>query len=309
MGSDDDQSDEMALNLTKAATDQGQGGLEEKNRSNSTTQLTVDLVKDDPSDDPMELFQTVWHALIPPKSGHKQPPPSKIAKDGALKGQPLVASPKKLNPSNDPMEFVEIVWHALTTAFPPTIDHSLDRFSIGWSTKQGWNQNKIFNYLHTTTILFYDVCAAHQKWPTTMGSNEAKSQEMALKSTRTAPEHAQEGLEATTRSNSTTLLTVDLVKDNPNACISSMLYSIFVLFLSLEKIQQTDFLGLPFQIPTNRVGAPICPLTDDLRELHPILSLEKVPTKFLCIPGDILASCLYFPTNSGSANLSPDMID
>ncbi|CAJ1966313.1 unnamed protein product [Cylindrotheca closterium] len=84
MGSDDDQSDEMALNLTKAATDQGQGGLEEKTRSNSTTQLTVDLVKDDPRDDPMELFQTVWHALIPPKSGHKQPPPSKIAEDGAL---------------------------------------------------------------------------------------------------------------------------------------------------------------------------------------------------------------------------------
>ncbi|CAJ1935503.1 unnamed protein product [Cylindrotheca closterium] len=163
MGSDDDQSDEMALNLTKAATDQGQGGLEEKTRSNLTTQLTVDLVKDDPSDDPMELFETVWHALIPPKSGHKQPPPSKIAQDGALKGQPLVASPKKPNPSDDPMEFVESIWHALTTAFPPTIDHSLDQFSIGWSTKQGQNQNKIFNYLHTTTILFYDVCAAHQK--------------------------------------------------------------------------------------------------------------------------------------------------
>ncbi|CAJ1965755.1 unnamed protein product, partial [Cylindrotheca closterium] len=109
-----------------------------------------------------------------------------------------------------------------------------------------------------------------------MGSNDEKSQEMALKSTRTAPEHAQDGLEATTRSNSTTLLTVDLVKDNPNEHKFSMLYSIFVLFLSLEKIQQTDFLGLPFQIPTNRVGAPICPLTDDLRELHSILSLEKI---------------------------------
>ncbi|CAJ1931582.1 unnamed protein product [Cylindrotheca closterium] len=179
-----------------------------------------------------------------------------------LKGAKAHDSPENLNPSNEPMEFVEIVWHALTTAFP---------------TKQGWNQNEeLLSYLHTTTILFYDFYAAHQKWPPTMGSNDNNSQEMALKSTRTAPEHAQEGLEATTRSNSTTLLTVDLVKDNPCEHKLSMLYGKFVLFLSLEKIQQTDFLGLPFQIPTNRVGAPICPLTDDLRELHPILSLEKV---------------------------------
>ncbi|CAJ1970381.1 unnamed protein product [Cylindrotheca closterium] len=175
--------------------------------------------------------------------------------------------------------------------------------------KQGWNQTERLRYLHSTTIPFYDVCAAHQTWPPTMGSNDNKSQEMGLKLTMPAPELAQEGLEATTRSNSTTLLTVDLVKDNPCEHKFSMLYSIFVLFLSLEKIQQTDFLGLPFQIPTNRVGAPICPLTDDLRELHSILSLEKVPTKFLCIPGEILASCLYFLTNSGSADLSPDMID
>ncbi|CAJ1962522.1 unnamed protein product [Cylindrotheca closterium] len=73
MGSDDDQSNEMALNSTKAATDQGQGGLEEENCYNPTTQLTVDLVKDNPSDDPMELVEIVWHALIPPKSRHKQP--------------------------------------------------------------------------------------------------------------------------------------------------------------------------------------------------------------------------------------------
>ncbi|CAJ1938813.1 unnamed protein product, partial [Cylindrotheca closterium] len=90
-----------------------------------------------------------------------------------LKSAEAHDSPENLNPSNEPMEFVEIVWHALTTAF---------------LTKQ-------------------DVYAAHQKWPPTMGSNDNKSQEMALKSTRTAPEHAQEGLEATTRSNSTTLLT------------------------------------------------------------------------------------------------------
>ncbi|CAJ1948123.1 unnamed protein product [Cylindrotheca closterium] len=177
------------------------------------------------------------------------------------KGGKAHDSPKRLNPCNATMDFVEIVWHALTTAFPTTIAHSLDRFSIGWSTKQGWSQNKIFNYVHTTTILFYDVCAAHQKWPPTMGSNEAKSQEVALKLTRTAPEHAQEGLEATTRSNSTTLLTVDIVKKTPNACISSMLYSLFVLFLSLEKIQPTKFLVLHFQIPTIRVGAPTFPLT------------------------------------------------
>ncbi|CAJ1964693.1 unnamed protein product [Cylindrotheca closterium] len=66
-------------------------------------------------------------------------------------------SPENLHPSNEPMEFVEIVWHALTTAFP---------------TKQGWNQNELLSYLHTTTILFYDVCAAHQKWSPTMDSNE-----------------------------------------------------------------------------------------------------------------------------------------
>ncbi|CAJ1948651.1 unnamed protein product [Cylindrotheca closterium] len=59
--------------------------------------------------------------------------------------------------------------------------------------KQGWNQTELLCYLHTTTILFYDGCAAHQKWSPTMGSNDEKSQEMALKSTRTAPEHAQEG--------------------------------------------------------------------------------------------------------------------
>ncbi|CAJ1931070.1 unnamed protein product [Cylindrotheca closterium] len=150
MGSDDDISNEMALKSTKAATDQGQGGLEEKTRLNSTTQLTVDLVKDNPSNFPMELVEIVWHALTTPKSRHKQRPPSKIAEDVAMKGQPLVASPKKLNPpSNDPMKFVKIVWHALTTVpFPPTIDHSLDRSSIGWCKQQGWNKNQIFDYIN-----------------------------------------------------------------------------------------------------------------------------------------------------------------
>ncbi|CAJ1935505.1 unnamed protein product [Cylindrotheca closterium] len=132
---------------------------------------------------------------------------------------------------------------------------------------------------------------------------------MALKLTRTAPEHAQEGLEATTRSNSTTLLTVDLVKDNPNARISSMLYSLFVLFFFSGKDTAERFSWSTFPNPHQQSGSANLPMTDDLRELHSILSLEKVPTKFLCIPGDILASCLYFPTNSGSANLSPDMID
>ncbi|CAJ1969022.1 unnamed protein product [Cylindrotheca closterium] len=197
-----------------------------------------------------------------------------------LKGAKAHDSPENLNPSNEPMEFVEIVWHALTTAFP---------------TKQGWNQNEeLLSYLHTTTILFYDVYAAHQKWPPTMGSNDNNSQEMALKSTRT----------------STTLLTVDLVKDNPYEHKLSMLYGKFVLFLSLEKIQQTDFLVLHFQIPTIRVGAPICPLTVMARKnCIQFFPWKRYPQNSFCIQGDIRAPCLYFPTNSGSANLSPDMID
>ncbi|CAJ1936837.1 unnamed protein product [Cylindrotheca closterium] len=363
-------------NLITTVADQGQGGLEAKTRSNSTTQSSIALTKDNPAittpkrsskrypsetaEDgamkgsllfPSEVAQgqdvptvnTRPNPTTPSsidltkdnlpdpttsKSQRKQPPPSKTAKDGAVQGQSLVAyinetqgvtvlqalqegletggvcshnrpmrpaiiphiveeserlkreptiakaqskfkkrlestppehptgakahdSPKNLHPSNEPMKFVEIVWHALTTAFP---------------TKQGWNQNELLSYLHTTTILLYDVCAAHQTWPPTMGSNDAKSHEMNLKSTRTAPEHAQEGLEATTRSNSTTLLTVDLVKDNPYEHKFSMLYSIFVLFLSLEKIQQTKFLVHHFQILTIRVGAPICPLTGLARE-------------------------------------------
>ncbi|CAJ1968487.1 unnamed protein product [Cylindrotheca closterium] len=89
MGSDDNKSNETALKSTKAATDQGQGGLEKKKRLNSTTQLTADLVKDNQSNFPMELVEIVWHALTTPKSRHKQPPPSKIAKDGAMKGRLL----------------------------------------------------------------------------------------------------------------------------------------------------------------------------------------------------------------------------
>ncbi|CAJ1954956.1 unnamed protein product [Cylindrotheca closterium] len=402
-------------NLIMTVADQGQGGLKAKTRSNSTTQLSIALTKDNPAittpkrsskrnpsetaEDGAMKGRSLFPSAVPQvqdvtvntrpnpttplsieltkdnppdpttsKSQRKHPPPSKTAEDGAVQGRSLVAYITKLKVSKfhrlykkawrQEMFALATAQRVITTgeksprfwefslvfdltlivqraepltcmclaaseffANPAIIPHIVEEFErlkqelqiakaqSKFPPKQGWNQTKLLRYLHTTTILFYDVCAAHQKWSPTMGSNYKKSQEMALKSTRTAPEHAQDGLEATTRSNSTTLLTVDLVKDNPCEHKFSMLYSIFDLFLSLEKIQQTDFLGLPFQIPTNRVGAPICPLTDDLRELHSILSLEKVPTKFLCIPGEILASCLYFPTNSGSANLSPDMID
>ena len=56
MGSDDDKWNEMALKLTKAATDRDQGDLEGKNRSNSTTQLT-----DNPTDNPVEIVEIVEH--------------------------------------------------------------------------------------------------------------------------------------------------------------------------------------------------------------------------------------------------------
>ena len=66
--------------------DQGQGGLEEKTRSNSTTLTTIALTKDNPA--------STTH-----NSRRKQPPPSKIAEDGARKGRPLVAFTKKVKVS------------------------------------------------------------------------------------------------------------------------------------------------------------------------------------------------------------------
>ena len=66
--------------------DQGQGGLEEKTRSNSTTLTTIALTKDNPA--------STTH-----QSRRKQPPPSKIAEDGARKGRPLVVFTKKVKVS------------------------------------------------------------------------------------------------------------------------------------------------------------------------------------------------------------------
>ncbi|CAJ1929823.1 unnamed protein product [Cylindrotheca closterium] len=65
-------------NLITTVADQGQGGLEEKTRSNSTTQLSIALTKDNP-------------AITTPKRSSKQNP-SETAEDGAMKGRSLFPS-------------------------------------------------------------------------------------------------------------------------------------------------------------------------------------------------------------------------
>ncbi|CAJ1950996.1 unnamed protein product, partial [Cylindrotheca closterium] len=65
-------------NSIMTVADQGQGGLEEKTRSNSTTQLSIALTKDNP-------------AITTPKHISKQNP-SKTAEDGAMKGRSLFPS-------------------------------------------------------------------------------------------------------------------------------------------------------------------------------------------------------------------------
>ncbi|CAJ1935350.1 unnamed protein product [Cylindrotheca closterium] len=65
-------------NSIMTVADQGQGGLEEKNRSNSTTQLSIALTKDNP-------------AITTPKRSSKRNP-SKTAEDGAMKGRSLFPS-------------------------------------------------------------------------------------------------------------------------------------------------------------------------------------------------------------------------
>ena len=71
---------------TTTVVDQGQGGLEEKTRSISTTQTSIDLTKDDPP-------------TTTPKSQRKQPPPSETAEDGARKGPHLLAFVKRMKVS------------------------------------------------------------------------------------------------------------------------------------------------------------------------------------------------------------------
>ncbi|CAJ1964447.1 unnamed protein product [Cylindrotheca closterium] len=65
-------------NSIMTVADQGQGGLEEKNRSNSTTQSSIALTKDNP-------------AITTPKRRSKRYP-SKTAEDGAMKGRSLFPS-------------------------------------------------------------------------------------------------------------------------------------------------------------------------------------------------------------------------
>ncbi|CAJ1945038.1 unnamed protein product, partial [Cylindrotheca closterium] len=65
-------------NLIMTVADQGQGGLEAKTRSNSTTQSSIALTKDNP-------------AITTPKRSSKRNP-SETAEDGAKKGRPLFPS-------------------------------------------------------------------------------------------------------------------------------------------------------------------------------------------------------------------------
>ncbi|CAJ1966195.1 unnamed protein product [Cylindrotheca closterium] len=69
---------EKDLNSIMTVADQGQGGLEEKTRSNSTTQLSIALTKDSP-------------AITTPKRISKRNP-SKTAEDGAMTGRSLLPS-------------------------------------------------------------------------------------------------------------------------------------------------------------------------------------------------------------------------
>ncbi|CAJ1934970.1 unnamed protein product [Cylindrotheca closterium] len=65
-------------NLSTTVADHGQGGLEAKTRSNSTTQLSIALTKDNP-------------AITTPKRSSKRYP-SETAEDGAMKGRSLFPS-------------------------------------------------------------------------------------------------------------------------------------------------------------------------------------------------------------------------
>ncbi|CAJ1934753.1 unnamed protein product [Cylindrotheca closterium] len=65
-------------NSIMTVADQGQGGLEEKTRSNSTTQSSIALTKDNPAITPSQL--------------RSKRSPSKTAEDGAMKGSSLVPS-------------------------------------------------------------------------------------------------------------------------------------------------------------------------------------------------------------------------
>ncbi|CAJ1958037.1 unnamed protein product, partial [Cylindrotheca closterium] len=65
-------------NSIMTVADQGQGGLEEKTRSNSTTQSSIALTKDNP-------------AITTPQRRSKRNP-SKTAEDGAMKGRSLLPS-------------------------------------------------------------------------------------------------------------------------------------------------------------------------------------------------------------------------
>ncbi|CAJ1937382.1 unnamed protein product, partial [Cylindrotheca closterium] len=118
---------EKAPNFITTVADQGQGGLEAKTRSNSTTQSSIALTKDNPAittpkrsskrfpsetvEDGAMLGRSLFSSEVaqgqddnPPdpttsKSQRKQPPPSKTAKDGAVQGRSPVAYVTKLKVS------------------------------------------------------------------------------------------------------------------------------------------------------------------------------------------------------------------
>ncbi|CAJ1945801.1 unnamed protein product [Cylindrotheca closterium] len=118
----------------------------------------------------------------------------------------------------------------------------------------------------------------------------------------TVADQGQGGLEEKTRSNSTTQSSIALTKDNPAITTPKRSRKRNPSETAEDGAMKGRSLfpsGVPQgqDVTVNTRPNPTTPLSIEL------------PTKFLCIPGKILASCLYFPTNSGSADLSPDMID
>jgi hypothetical protein len=242
--------------------DQGQGGLEEKTRSNSTTLTTIALTKDNPA--------STTH-----QSRRKQPPPSKIAEDGARKGRPLVVFTKKVKVSKL-HKFYKKAWKKET---------------FGNQAFATWYSRTVANRgLEIEGDI--DDREAQQKLPTTMGSNEDKSQEMALKSKKIVLDQGQEDPEATTRLNSTTQLTVDLVKDNPHNNYVPFLNVVQLICLVLfsEKNTADQFPWTILPNPHHQSGSADLPIDSRLERIVFNSFLGKVYTmNSFCIPADTLA--------------------
>ncbi|CAJ1940508.1 unnamed protein product, partial [Cylindrotheca closterium] len=101
-------------NSIMTVADQGQGGLKEKKRSNSTTPLSIALTKDNPAittpkriskRNPSKTAEDgamKGRSLLPSEVAQESTqatPPSKTAEDGAVQGRPLVAYNKNLKVS------------------------------------------------------------------------------------------------------------------------------------------------------------------------------------------------------------------